>query len=140
MDKFRLIVNSGVKRSGEGFRKGNVEFILIGNYFLWYRKLMVLDSETTKEHQIQKCKGARQFNQARTIGCQQSYPKTLLFYRSKCISFRRKSIKKYFNGITEYGITTNKNVWNLIKLFLINKGHLNHHDLLIFDDNKIITN
>ena len=49
MDKFRLIVNSGVKRSGEGFRKGNVEFILIGNYFLWYRKLMVLDSETTKE-------------------------------------------------------------------------------------------
>lgn len=49
MDKFRLIVNSGVKRSVEGFRKGNAEFILIGNYFLWYRKLMVLDSETNKE-------------------------------------------------------------------------------------------
>ena len=60
--------------------------------------------------------------------------------RNKCVSLRRKSIKKYFNDITNYGIATNKNFWNLIKPFLTNKGHLNHQDIMIFDGKKIITN
>ena len=59
--------------------------------------------------------------------------------RNKCVSLRRKSIKKYFNDITNYGIATNKNFWNLIKPFLTNKGHLNHQDIMIFDGKKIIT-
>ena len=60
--------------------------------------------------------------------------------RNKCVSLRRKSVKKYFNDITNYGIATSKNVWNLIKLFLTSKGHLNHQDIMIFDGEKIITN
>ena len=60
--------------------------------------------------------------------------------RNKCVSLRRKSIKKYFNNITNYEIATNKNFWNLIKLFLTNKGHLNHQDIIKFDVKKIITN
>ena len=60
--------------------------------------------------------------------------------RNKCVSLRRKSIKKYFNDITNYGIATNKNFWNLIKPFLTNKGHLNHQGIMIFDGKKIITN
>ena len=60
--------------------------------------------------------------------------------RKKCVSLRRKSIKKYFNDITNYGIATNRNFWNLIKPFLTNKRHLNHQDIIIFDGKKIITN
>ena len=44
--------------------------------------------------------------------------------RNKCVSLRRKSIKKYFNDITKYGIATNKIFWNLflqIKVILITK-------------------
>ena len=60
--------------------------------------------------------------------------------RNKCVSLRRKSIKKYFNDITNYGIATSKNFWNSIKAFLTNKGHLNHQDIMIFDGKKLITN
>ena len=59
--------------------------------------------------------------------------------RNKCVSLRRKSIKKYFNDITNYEIGTNKNFWNLIKPFLTKKGHLNHQYIMIFDGEKIIT-
>ena len=59
--------------------------------------------------------------------------------RNKCVSLRRKSIKKYFDGITKYGIATNENFWNLMKPFLTNKGHLNHQDIMIFDCKNIIT-
>ena len=59
---------------------------------------------------------------------------------NKCVSLRRKSIKKYFNDITNYGIATSKNFWNPIKAFLTNKGHLNHQDIMIFDGKKLITN
>ena len=60
--------------------------------------------------------------------------------RNKCVSLRRKSLKKYFNDITNYEIVTNKSFWNLIKPFLTNKGHLNLQDIMIFDSKKIITN
>ena len=60
--------------------------------------------------------------------------------QNKCIYLRRKSIEKYFNDITKYGIATNKNFLNLIKPFLTNEGHLNHQDVMIFDGKKIITN
>ena len=54
------------------------------------------------------------------------------------MSLRRKSITKYFNDITKYGIATNKIFLNLLKPFLTNKGHLNHQDIMIFDGKKII--
>ena len=33
-----------------------------------------------------------------------------------------------------------KNVWNILKPFLTNTGHFNHHDIMIFDGTKITTN
>ena len=60
--------------------------------------------------------------------------------RHKCTSLRRKSIKKYFSDIINYGIATNKKFWNLLKPFLTNKGHLNHQNIMIFNGKKIITN
>ena len=69
--------------------------------------------------------------------------RTRLFIKSNggnAYLWGEKSIKKYFNGITKYGILTNKNVWRLIKPFLTNKGHFNHQDIMIFDGEKIITN
>ena len=56
------------------------------------------------------------------------------------MSLRRKTIKKYFNDITEYEIATNKNFWNLIKSFLTIKDHVNHQHIMIFDGKKIIKN
>ena len=38
---------------------------------------------------------------------------------------RGKYIKKYFNGISKYGITPNKFFWNFKNPFLGNKGHFN---------------
>ena len=60
--------------------------------------------------------------------------------RNKCVSLKRKSIKKYLNGITKYRIALNKKVWNLTKPFLTNKGHFIHQDITIFDGKKIIKN
>ena len=40
----------------------------------------------------------------------------------------------------ELRLTLRLNFWNLIKPFLINAGHLNHQDIMIFDGKEIITN
>ena len=45
--------------------------------------------------------------------------------RKKCVSLRKKSIKKYFKNISKDGVVTNKSCWNMIKPFLKNKGHIN---------------
>ena len=43
--------------------------------------------------------------------------------RNKYVSsLRRKAIKVYFNNVTKTGVQTNKDFWELIKPFLINKG------------------
>ena len=59
--------------------------------------------------------------------------------RNKFTSLRRRSIKKYLNDITEHGITTNKNFWNLINIFLTNKVNFNQQDIMIFGDKGIAT-
>ena len=45
--------------------------------------------------------------------------------RKKCVSLRKKSIKKYFKNISKDGVVTNKSCWNMIKPFLTDKGHIN---------------
>ena len=59
--------------------------------------------------------------------------------RNKCVSIRRKSIKHYFSSITSNGIIANKNFWKAIKPFLTNKGCLENSDIMLRDDEKMIT-
>ena len=58
---------------------------------------------------------------------------------NKCVSLRRKSRKKFFNGVTKDGIATDKNFWNLLKSFLTNIVRYNK-DIMIFDGKKNIAN
>ena len=59
--------------------------------------------------------------------------------QNKCVSIRRKSIQHYFSNITSNGIITNKNFWKAIKPFLTNKGCLEKSDIMLRDDEKMIT-
>ena len=59
--------------------------------------------------------------------------------RNKCVSIRRKAIKHYFSNITSNGMITNKNFWKAIKPFLTNKGCLENSDIMLRDDEKMIT-
>ena len=45
--------------------------------------------------------------------------------RNKCVALRRKCMKEYFHNISNNNIVTNKNFWNFIRPFLVNKGLLN---------------
>ena len=58
---------------------------------------------------------------------------------NKCVFIRRKSIKHYFPSITSNGIITNENFWKAIKPFLTNKGCLENSDIMLRDDEKVIT-
>ena len=52
---------------------------------------------------------------------------------------RRKSIKHYVSNITSNGIITNKIFWKAIKPFLKKKGYLENKDMMLRDDEKMIT-
>ena len=51
--------------------------------------------------------------------------------RNKCVALGRKCIKEYFHNITGNSIVTNKNFWNFIRLFFINKGSLNSCEIML---------
>ena len=53
-------------------------------------------------------------------------------------SIRRKSIQ-HFSNIKSNGIITNKNFWKAIKPFLTNKGCLEKSDIMLRDDENMIT-
>ena len=59
--------------------------------------------------------------------------------RNKFVSIQRKSIQHYYSNITSNGIITNKNFWKAIKPFLTNKGCLEKSDIMLRDDEKMIT-
>ena len=59
--------------------------------------------------------------------------------RNKFVSLRKKSIKKYFKNISKDAVVSNKNLWNVMKPFLINEDHLNGVEIIIKCGNKIIT-
>ena len=58
---------------------------------------------------------------------------------SLCLSFRRKAIKQYFSNITSEGIVTNKGFWKRIKLFLTNKGCIENSDIMLINDDEMVT-
>ena len=56
-----------------------------------------------------------------------------------CVSFRRKAIKQYFFNIASKGIVTNKAFWKTIGLFLSNKGCLENNDIMLINDDEMVT-
>ena len=60
--------------------------------------------------------------------------------RNKCVAIRKKSIRNYFNKITNGNIVTNTDFWKIIKPFLSNKDHLENVDIMHNHNNRIISN
>ena len=58
----------------------------------------------------------------------------------KCVSLRKKPIKKHFSKITSTGIMTNKQFWKTMKPFLTNKGCLENNDFVLLYGEEMITN
>ena len=59
--------------------------------------------------------------------------------RNLCLSLRRKAIKQYFSNITSKGTVTNKEFWKTIRPFLTNKGCLENTDIMLINDDEIVT-
>ena len=59
--------------------------------------------------------------------------------RNLCVSLRRKAIKQYFSNITSKGIVTNKEFWKTVKPFLTNKGCLENSDIMLINDDEMVT-
>ena len=61
------------------------------------------------------------------------------YKKKKIESLRKKSIKKYFKDISKDTVVSNKNLWNVMKPFLINEDQVNGVEIILKCDNKIIT-
>ena len=59
--------------------------------------------------------------------------------RNKCVSIRRKLIQHHFSNVTSNRIISNKVFWKAIKPFLTNKDCLEKSDIMLRDDEKMIT-
>ena len=59
--------------------------------------------------------------------------------RNKCVKLRKKSIKLYFSKTTQNKIVTNKNFWEVIKLFLTSKGCIDGNEISIVNGDEIIS-
>ena len=59
--------------------------------------------------------------------------------RNLSVSLRRKAIKQYFSNITSKGILTNKEFSKTIKPFLTNKVCLENSNIMLINDDEIVT-
>ena len=59
--------------------------------------------------------------------------------RNLFVSLRRKAIKQYFSNITSKGIVTNKEFWKTIKPFLTNNCCLENSDIILINDDEMVT-
>ena len=59
--------------------------------------------------------------------------------RNLCVCLRRKAIKQYFSNITSKEIVTNKGFWRTIRPFLTNKGCLVNGDIMLINDDEMVT-
>ena len=59
--------------------------------------------------------------------------------RNLCVSLRRKAIKQYFSNITSKGIVANKEFWKTIRRFLTYKGCLENSDIMLINDDEMVT-
>ena len=58
---------------------------------------------------------------------------------NKCASFRKKNMKLNLNKLAADGIVTGKSFWKFIKPFLKNKSCHAQNDIMLIQNNKIIT-
>ena len=56
------------------------------------------------------------------------------------MSLRRKCIKSYFQKISANGINSNKAFWNITKPFITNKSCHVQNNIMIIENDKVITN
>ena len=59
--------------------------------------------------------------------------------RNKYVSFSKKLMKQYFSNITSKGIVTSREFWKTMKPFLANTGYLDNSDIMLRNDNEMIT-
>ena len=57
--------------------------------------------------------------------------------RNKCVSLRKKCIKKYFKRVTDNRVVTNKTFRKFIKPFLTNKNCHEQNKIILIKDVKI---
>ena len=60
--------------------------------------------------------------------------------RNKCVLIRKKSIRNYFNKITNENMVTNRHFWKISRPFLTNKWNLENAEIMLILDKKIISN
>lgn len=60
--------------------------------------------------------------------------------RNICVSLRRKAMKGYFQKNCEKGPAEGKGFWDTVKPFLTNKGPSTNCDIILSEDNKIVSN
>ena len=59
--------------------------------------------------------------------------------RNLCLSLRRKAIKQYFSNVTSKGTVTKKEFWKTIRPFLTNKVCFENSDIMLINDDDMIT-
>ena len=59
--------------------------------------------------------------------------------RNLYVSLRCKAIKQYFTNITSKRIVTNKEFWKTIRPFLTSKGYLENSDIMLINDDEMVT-
>ena len=60
--------------------------------------------------------------------------------RNKCVSVRKKTQRNnIFSNITSKGFVTHRKIWKTMKPFLANKSRLDNSDIILSDNNEMIT-
>ncbi len=59
--------------------------------------------------------------------------------RNRCVALRKKTIENHFKRLTSNDLMNNRAFWDLVKLFLSNKGASAGNDISLVKDDKIFT-
>ena len=59
--------------------------------------------------------------------------------QNKCVLLRNKCIKNYFSKVAKGGVNTNKEFWKIIKPFLTNKGFHSGNEIMLIENDEVIT-
>ena len=60
--------------------------------------------------------------------------------KNYCNNLSKSTKRKYFEKVTKKGFVNNRAFWNTVKLFLTNKGFLTNDNIVIKNNDEIITN
>ena len=59
--------------------------------------------------------------------------------RNVCVTIGKKAVKSHFKTVACNGVTNNKEFWKIIKPFITNKGGLNNNEIILIENEKIIS-